>query len=542
MPLTTPIRVVRAHPEPRAETLPKYMARRGRTLYFKRKIPSDVADAFPQHAGQVWKSLGTDLVSQARVLLAVEVTEFEMTVAQLRREKARQAVGGALPLLRDIGAPVPALPAVAKHLGLVSGHVHSRPASALHEPLSARPIRDPSRPDSAKGPKRAREQPPGELTGTRTRGSGGDRPVQTNTRGVAATCNVATFAPAGASRDRRPQLLHLFEDWRRTQTRPRTISAVQSVVMDFRVQFGPVAVEDITRAHVRAFRDALVERKLSKLTVENRLGYLSTLIRHGMREIVDHLALNPFENVPVVAAEGSRPPKDRRAYSVAELNQVLSSRVYVEGYRPRGQVREAAYWLPLMGPFVGARIEELCQLRVDDIQRINGVWCIRLCDLGESQRLKTASSFRRVPLHQTLIDCGFLRHVASMALQGHERVFPSLSNRNAHGVFSNAMGKWFARYLDDVGLSDSRLDYHSFRYTFRQQCSLCGIDNEVRDALTGHWLTRSDAGRTYMRGENRQYPFPKLVEAIELLRYDELRTTHLLVENPLAGVEEALMR
>lgn len=531
MPLTTPVRIVRAHPEPRAETLPKYMARRGRMLYFKRKIPSDVAHGFPQLGGQVWKALGTDLVSQARVLLAVEVTEFELTVAQLRLEKARQAVGGALPLQREAGALLSGAPSGASRVH-ETGHGHPRAASAEHHALPAKTVQDPDGPGSVRKPT--------PTSPTERQGSQGSRRAQ-EAKGAAA-CNVATFAPVGTSRDRRPQLLHLFEDWRQTQTRPRTISAVQSVVMDFRVQFGPMAVEDITRAHVRAFRDVLVERKLSRLTIENRLGYLSTLIRHGMREVVDHLALNPFENVNVVAAEGSRPPKDRRAYNMAELNQLLSSRVYTEGYRPRGQVSEAAYWLPLLGPFVGARVEELCQLRVDDIQRVNGVWCIRLCDLGTDQRMKTPSSFRRVPMHQTIIDCGFLRHVTSMALQGHERVFPSLSNRNAHGVFSNAMGKWFARYLDDVGLSDSRLDFHSFRYTFRQQCSLCGIDNEVRDALTGHWLTRSDAGRTYMRGENRQYPFPKLVQAIEMLRYDELRIGHLLVEDPMAGVEEALLR
>ena len=64
----------------------------------------------------------------------------------------------------------------------------------------------------------------------------------------------------------------------------------------------------------------------------------------------------------------------------------------------------------------------------------------------------------------------------------------------------------------------------------------------MKDALTGHWVGKSDGGRTYMKGENNQYPFPALVDAIKKLRYDELRIEHLFVEEPMEGVEEALIR
>ena len=45
-----------------------------------------------------------------------------------------------------------------------------------------------------------------------------------------------------------------------------------------------------------------------------------------------------------------------------------------------------------------------------------------------------------------------------------------------------------------------------------------------------------------MKAENRQYPYPKLVEAMKALRYDELQVSHLFVNEPMAGVEEALLR
>ncbi|NWG74068.1 MAG: site-specific integrase [Rubrivivax sp.] len=520
-------------------TLPKYMCRRGRMLYFKRKVPRDVLAGFAeQRAGQVWRSLGTDLVEPAKVLLAVEVTEFELRVAELRRQRALQSAARSAPGREGATTTGPELA-----LPTGEGDTAHHGTNARAEQRAGAPVLLPNGQTMAtRRAARSSQRAPAGLGLP----AGAD---------VCAACALisrpargaqlpAAMSPgiAGINAVVRPTMLHLFEDWKRKQTRVRTINAVRTVVLEFRAMHGALPVEEITKAHARAYRDFLIERRLSRLTVENRIGFLATLVRHGMREMVEALAVNPFEGIDVSAAQGERAPKDRRAYSVAELNHLYASRLYTQGYRPKGQAVDAAYWLPLLGPFVGARIEELCQLRIEDVQRINGVWCIRICDLDETQRVKTASSFRRVPLHDAVVQAGFLAYVAQAARGGHERVFPTLSNDNAHGIYSNAVGKWYGRYLDSIGLTDRRLDYHSFRYLMRQQCSLCGIDNEVRDALTGHWLSNSDAGRTYMKAENRQYPFPKLVAAIRQLRYEELRLSHLFVTEPMAGVEEALLR
>ena len=53
-------------------------------------------------------------------------------------------------------------------------------------------------------------------------------------------------------------MLHLFEDWKLKQTRPRTVNAVHTAVMEFRTLHGPLAVADITKAHARGYRDVLI--------------------------------------------------------------------------------------------------------------------------------------------------------------------------------------------------------------------------------------------------------------------------------------------
>lgn len=540
--------------------LPRYLFRRGDTLYFKRKIPVDVAHGFPEFKDQMWKSLGTHLVEKAKVLLAVEVTEFNLKVAELRRAQAVRSAADRLsseasPAPSRVSAPAqePVVPprAILRLSAGRAAHLPVAPSPAPVVVASAVRDREPS-PKQLPAPcVPARARP--ELTRpTTSKGTAGTdslnapsalvRPVAV--RSVpAGTVNAPqpakSLPPPGPAR---PTMLHLFEDWKRKQTRPRTVNSVRTAVMEFRTLHGQLAVDELTRAHARAYRDHLIERRLSKVTIENRLGILATLVRHGMREMLEALSVNPFEHVEVTGATGQRKSKDRRAYEVFELNALFSSRLYTEGYRPDGQCVDAAYWAPLLGPFLGARIEEVSQLRVEDVQRVNGTWCVRICDLGENQKVKTASSFRRVPLHESVIQAGFLVYVARMAKAGHEQLFPTLSNDNANGIYSNALGKWYGRYLESIGLEDHRLDYHSFRYTFRQQCSLCGVENETRDALTGHWLSNSDAGRAYMKAENRQYPFPKLVGAMKLLRYDELRVEHLFVLDPMMDVEAALLR
>lgn len=316
-------------------TLPPYLFKRGTTYYFKRRIPADCRDAMPNARGQVWKSLDTGLLEKAKVRLAVEVTEFDLAVAQCRRDKASR-LAGVLPqkagttttaTSASSGAGLGALDSLAVLRAVEESLERLRQLTAGAQ--QPEPHSVPSKPPVAK-PK--------------------------------ATVEVAPLAPA--TRGLRPTLLHLFEDWKLKQTKSRTICAVQAAVLDFRTLTGPLAVEDLTRQHARDYRDHLIERRLSNGTIENRIGFLSTLVRHGRSEMVEHLTGNPFENIAVSGGQGLRAEKERRAYDVTELNRLYASRLYTKGYRPLGQATEAAYWAPLLGPFVGARIEEVAQLPV----------------------------------------------------------------------------------------------------------------------------------------------------------------------------------
>jgi integrase len=149
------------------------------------------------------------------------------------------------------------------------------------------------------------------------------------------------------------------------------------------------------------------------------------------------------------------------------------------------------YWLPLLGRATGARLEELCQLRVDDFIEHQGIQCIRIDDSRGDQKLKNSSSRRLLPLHPALIDLGLLQHVKAVATAGAERLFPELEA--VRGKLGHAPSKWFGRYKTKQGVTDPRKTFHSFRHTLIDDLR----DAEVQDSLIKRIAGHEDSAITF---------------------------------------------
>lgn len=61
--------------------------------------------------------------------------------------------------------------------------------------------------------------------------------------------------------------------------------------------------------------------------------------------------------------------------------------------------------------YTGARANEICQLYADDVQQVDGVWCLNIRDNRPDQKLKTINSARLIPIHSSLIAGGFIDFV-----------------------------------------------------------------------------------------------------------------------------------
>jgi hypothetical protein len=95
----------------------------------------------------------------------------------------------------------------------------------------------------------------------------------------------------------------------------------------------------------------------------------------------------------------------------SDLRVLFASSVFTEGARSKAGRREAAFWLPLLGLFTGARLGEIAPLSAADVKtdELTNIHSIVITeDLEKGRRLKTSGSRRVVPVHPELIRIGFI--------------------------------------------------------------------------------------------------------------------------------------
>lgn len=174
------------------------------------------------------------------------------------------------------------------------------------------------------------------------------------------------------------------------------------------------------------------QQTISITTFNNYVKNLTTLFKYGLRE--GYCESNPFEGLKIkqrVKASGHR-----GRFSDNELSVVFSP----EHYPTEDQKFRYRYWLPYLGLYTGARLNELCQLYLDDFVIVNGIDCIHIREDRSDQRLKSLSSERLIPLHSELKRIGLLDYLGNMKTNCAERLFPELSWSDCHG-YSKAPSK-----------------------------------------------------------------------------------------------------
>lgn len=187
------------------------------------------------------------------------------------------------------------------------------------------------------------------------------------------------------------------------------------------------------------------------------------------------------------------------------------------------------FWLPVLGLYTGARLNELCQLRLDDIQTVEGIYAFVLNEEEDGIKdlkdktisVKSASGQRAVPIHPFVADVLNLRgYVDSMRVRGETRLFPELPFQNDN--YGHQATKWFGRYRKKCGVDSPKKTFHSFRHTLSDHLKQNLVLETITDELTGHVSVGLSYGRY-----GKQYGLEVLYnEAVLKLNY-EISLDHL---------------
>lgn len=253
-------------------------------------------------------------------------------------------------------------------------------------------------------------------------------------------------------------------------------------------------------------------------TVNSRLMCLNAFFNWAIKGD-RYFQNNPFAHLQI-KSHGNLSEK-RHPFTLDELKIVFQSPVFTgcmgEDRLKRLRsgdviVKDSLYWVPLIALYSGMRMNEICQLHLEDIKQEQGLFLFSINANEPDKKLKNHSSERNVPIHPEILAKGFLDYVQQQKKAGYNRVFMDI-HMGAHQSYASVFSKRFAYLLKSLGIKRTGLCFHSFRHTFIDGMRNVGVERAVIMRLTGH--APPDVHGNYGHG----YSLSTLHQAIEKLSF-----------------------
>lgn len=228
--------------------------------------------------------------------------------------------------------------------------------------------------------------------------------------------------------------------------------------------------------------DMLNDTSVPKISARTVNAYLSAFQSFTQWAVNNgHAAENIFVGSRVATKQrGSEGKRD--AFSAPQLALMFKHLTD----NPQGLVRKEDHkWPVLIAMFTGARLNEVAQLRVEDVRSDGDIWYF---DINETdgKSLKNNASARRVPVHAKLLELDLLTFVEQRRQQRHERLFPSFTYTAQNGYGRN-VGRWFnEKFLPALALKTDSLVFHSFRHSMITILSQADVPDSMVKAIVGH--------------------------------------------------------
>ncbi len=270
----------------------------------------------------------------------------------------------------------------------------------------------------------------------------------------------------------------------------------------------------LTRADARAMRDRVKEipdrrykdgdKVIVAHTAKKYFILFQAICRFAYAEEYHHINIADGVEFKVSGKTNSK----RQGFTQDDLTKLFNGYPYRQ--TPLSRTRDLYayhFWALLIALHTGARLNEICQLRICDIIQTQGYWCFHFQEQGEGQSVKTDNSIRKVPVHNLLLNNGFLDFVKSRLAESpdHELLFIGL-NYDAKNKYGKKVSDWFngngkmQGYLEHCALTDPEDKvFHSTRHTVIQ----CLVDLDVEEARIASVVGHEHGSTTSRYGRGR---------------------------------------
>ena len=260
-----------------------------------------------------------------------------------------------------------------------------------------------------------------------------------------------------------------------------------------------------------------INKKLSKLSVLGNWG-----VRQGL------LLNNPFSGMKFSV---KKQPNKREPFTKEELRKILKPETYhswsINFTHPFRKERVSNqmpyYWVFLLGIFSGMRTNEMCQIRVIDIKKVEKIWFMFVED-SEETKVKTENAIRKVPIHPQLIELGFIDYVGTLKKQKKGRVFWELTE-DRDGFASHLSRHYNQRVLPNLGVWKKYTKVlYCTRHTFINKLYTERVDENVIKVLVGH-----EKGFTMKQYGGEPFTPERLLEDISKVNYSGINWKKLKI-------------
>jgi integrase len=297
----------------------------------------------------------------------------------------------------------------------------------------------------------------------------------------------------------------LFKSYgKEAQLSPATVKRWSPVVDRLIGHLGHDDAAAIARADIVAWKDALLGGGMKNITVRD--VYLAST-KAMFQFAVDQglLAENPAKEVKVRVRKKVK--EREKGFDGEEAKTILTATLRPFSHLISEEMAAARRWLPWIGAYTGARINELTPLTAADFVKRDGIWVIRI--RGANNKTRT---YREVPLHGHLMEQGLLDYAKSRGKQplfydpGRSR--GAKDSNPHHKKVAERIGEW-VRSLGIEGVAPN----HGWRHRFSTVSRFVGMPEDVRNIIQGH------AGGKVADDYGETWPLVALREIEKLPRY-----------------------
>jgi integrase len=274
---------------------------------------------------------------------------------------------------------------------------------------------------------------------------------------------------------------------------------IQGFFLDYA---GDLPISDISRRQASEFLNHVGKtRKLTNRSLRQYTAVLSSVFKWARRS-------GHFEGQNPFSEHAFRPPRDTGwlPYNDDELRRLFSGPMF------QGKIVDPLAWCMWIALYSGLRLNEVAQLRVEDLRQEHGIWIFDIRE-GDGKSLKTHAATRQIPVHSWLIAIELLEYREGLP---EGQLFPTLRGAGADKKLGWYLGQRFTEYRRRCGVNRARLSFHSFRKAFTTSLDRAGVSSTDAAALLGH--QRGFTFSTYSSGPG----LARLRDLVEKVNYGAL--------------------